>query len=148
MGVRREGREAAVQYLYQRDLNPTSENADLQIFYKMRGLSPAARRFSDTLIPGVLEHQDEIDELIRKNAENYELHRISAVDRNILRLAIFEMLHCPETPPVVSINEAIEIAKKYSTDESGRFVNGVLDRIRATLNRPARTAGTPARGDS
>lgn len=142
MGVRREGREAAVQFLYQRDLNPTSENADLQIFYKMRGLSPAARRFSDVLIPGVLENQAAIDELIRANAENYELHRISAVDRNILRLAIFEMLHCPEVPPVVSINEAIEIAKKYSTDESGRFVNGVLDRIRGTLSRPARSSAT------
>lgn len=142
MGVRREGREAAVQYLYQRDLNPTSETADLQIFYKMRGLSPAARRFSDALIPGVLENQAGIDDLIRANAENYELHRISAVDRNILRLAIFEMLHCPEVPPVVSINEAIEIAKKYSTDESGRFVNGVLDRIRGTLSRPARSSAT------
>jgi N utilization substance protein B len=71
------------------------------------------------------------------------LHRISAVDRNILRLAIFEMLHCPEVPPVVSINEAIEIAKKYSTDESGKFVNGVLDRIRVGLPRPARTATAP-----
>lgn len=139
MGVRREGREAAVQFLYQRDLNPTSELADLQVFYKMRGLSPAARRFCDNLVPGVLEKQAEIDEVIRANAENYELHRISAVDRNIMRLAIYEMFHCPDVPPVVSINEAIEIAKKYSTDESGRFVNGVLDRIRGTLSRPARS---------
>jgi N utilization substance protein B len=142
MGVRREGREAAVQFLYQRDLNPTSELADLQVFYKMRGLSPSARRFCDVLVPGVLTSQDAIDALIRDHADNYELHRISAVDRNILRLAIYEMLHCPEVPPVVSINEAIEIAKKYSTDESGRFVNGVLDRIRASLPRPARTIAT------
>lgn len=140
MGVRREGREAAIQFLYQRDLNPTSELADLQVFYKMRGLSPAARRFTDTLIPGVLSTQDAIDALIKQHAENYELHRISAVDRNILRLAIYEMLHCPGVPPVVSINEAIEIAKKYSTDESGKFVNGVLDRIRLKLPRPAREA--------
>jgi len=140
MGVRREGREAAVQFLYQRDLNPNSELADLAVFYKMRGLSPAARRFSDVLVPGVLSTQDAIDALIKEHAENYELHRISAVDRNILRLAIYEMLHCPDVPPVVSINEAIEIAKKYSTDESGRFVNGVLDRIRTKLPRPARTA--------
>ena len=76
----------------------------------------------------------------RQNAQNYELSRISVVDRNVLRIAIYEMFHCPETPPVVAINEAIEIAKKYSTEESGRFVNGVLDQIRATLNRPARTA--------
>lgn len=145
MGVRREGREAAVQFLYQRDLNPTSELADLQVFYKMRGLSPSARRFCDQLVPGVLSGQDSIDALIKECAQNYELHRISAVDRNILRLAIYEMLHCPEVPPVVSINEAIEIAKKYSTDDSGKFVNGVLDRIRGKLPRPARTAGASDR---
>ncbi len=142
MGGRREGREAAVQFLYQRDLNPASELADLQVFYKMRGLSPAARRFCDELVPGVLTSQEPIDALIKSHAENYELHRISAVDRNILRLAIYEMLHCPEVPPIVSINEAIEIAKKYSTDDSGKFVNGILDRIRGTLPRPSRTATT------
>jgi len=142
MGVRREGREAAVQFLYQRDLNPASELADLQVFYKMRGLSPSARRFCDELVPGVLTTQESIDALIKDHAENYELHRISAVDRNILRLAIYEMLHCPGVPPVVSINEAIEIAKKYSTDDSGKFVNGILDRVRATIPRPARTATT------
>lgn len=139
MGVRREGREAAVQFLYQHDLNPASGLDDLPVFYKMRGLSPSARRFSDVLIRGVIDSQDEIDALIRSSAENYELHRISAVDRNILRLAIFEMLRSPEVPPIVSINEGIEIAKKYSTEESGKFVNGVLDRIRLGLPRAART---------
>lgn len=137
MGVRREGREAAVQYLYLRDLNGES---DLPAYYKFRGLSPAARRFCDSLVAGATEHKDAIDETIRKSAQNYELNRISVVDRNVLRVAIYEMLYCPDTPPVVSINEAIEIAKKYSTEESGRFVNGVLDQIRATLARPARTA--------
>jgi N utilization substance protein B len=142
MGVRREGREAAVQYLYQRDLNPASDLADLAVFYKMRGLSPSARRFSDGLIRGVLEKQTAIDDLIKANAENYELHRISVVDRNILRLAIYEMTECADIPPVVSINEGIEIAKKYSTEESGKFVNGVLDRVRTKLDRPPRAAST------
>lgn len=137
MGVRREGREAAVQYLYLRDLNGES---DLPAYYKFRGLSPAARRFCDGLVAGAKEHKDAIDEAIRKNTQNYELNRISVVDRNVLRVAIYEMLYCPDTPPVVSINEAIEIAKKYSTEESGRFVNGVLDQVRGTLSRPARTA--------
>jgi transcription antitermination protein NusB len=137
MGVRREGREAAVQYLYLRDLNGDS---DLPAYYKFRGLSPSARRFSDKLIQGTIEHQQSIDDTIRGNTQNYELARISVVDRNVLRVAIYEMLHCPEIPPVVSINEAIEIAKKYSTEESGRFVNGVLDQILSALNRPARTA--------
>lgn len=133
MGVRREGREAAVQYLYQHDLNPTSELADVAVFYKMRGLSPAARRFSDNLIPGILQARPEIDPLIESNVANYGLNRLAAIDRNVLRLAVYEMLHCPDVPPVVAINEAIEIAKKYSTSDSGKFVNGILDKIRLTL---------------
>jgi N utilization substance protein B len=96
------------------------------------------RDFAQSLISGVLQHKDEIDAHIKKYVANYELNRIAAVDRNILRLAIYEMFHCPETPPVVSINEAIEIAKRYGAEESGRFVNGVLDRIRGELKRPAR----------
>ena len=91
---------------------------------------------------GVLAHQADIDERIRQAASNYDLHRIAAVDRNILRIAIYEMLFCPDVPPVVSINEAIEIAKRFGSDESGRFVNGVLDRIRGEINRPARAAKT------
>lgn len=137
MGVRREGREAAVQYLYLRDLNG---ECDLLSFYKLRGLSPSARRFCDGLVFGTQKNQTLIDEVISKNTQNFELNRIAAVDRNILRIAVYEMFHCPETPPVVSINEAIEIAKKLSTEDSGRFVNGVLDQIKTGLNRPARTA--------
>lgn len=137
MGVRREGREAAVQFLYLRDLNG---DCALEPYYKFRGLSPAARRFCDALVQGATEHQASIDETIRANTQNYELSRISVVDRNVLRVAIYEMLHCPDVPPVVSINEAIEIAKKYSTEESGRFVNGILDQIRAHLGRPGRSA--------
>lgn len=133
MGVRREGREAAIQFLYQRDINPDTDALNLPEFYALRGLSPSARRFSDALIQGILEHISSIDEMIRSYTQNYELGRISSVDRNILRIAIYEMLKCPEIPPAVSINEAIEIAKKYSTEESGRFVNGILDKIRISM---------------
>ncbi len=140
MGVRREGREAAVQYLYQHDLNPTSELADVAVFYKMRGLSPAARRFSDNLIPGILKARPEIDPLIESNVANYGLNRLAAIDRNVLRLAVYEMLHCPDVPPVVAINEAIEIAKKYSTSDSGKFVNGILDKIRLALPPSSETS--------
>lgn len=136
MGVRREGREAAVQYFYQIDLNG---EADRETYYRMRGISPSARKFSDELIDGVASTSEAIDNLIKQNTRNYEFNRISAVDRNILRVAVFEMLHCQQTPPVVAINEAIEIAKKYSTEDSGRFVNGILDKIRTGLDRPART---------
>jgi len=149
MGVRREGREAAIQFLYQRDLGGGAGASDLEAFYAFRGLSPSARRFCEGLVRGLLENSGSIDEALRAHSQNYELERLSAVDRNILRLAIHEMLFCPDIPPVVSINEAIDIAKKYSTEESGRFVNGVLDRIKATLNRPDRTpaAMPPSSGE-
>jgi N utilization substance protein B len=98
----------------------------------------AVRLFADPLIRGALEHREEADTLIKKLAKNWELHRIAAVDRNILRLAIFEMLHRDDIPPVVSINEAVDIAKKFSTQDSGKFVNGILDKIRGELMRPAR----------
>ena len=148
MGVRREGREAAIQFLYQRDLGGGTAAADLQEFYAFRGLSPSARRFCEGLVSGVLERKEDIDVRIREHTQNYELERLSAVDRNILRLAVHEMLHCDDIPPVVSINEAIDIAKKYGTEESGRFVNGVLDKIKATLGRPDRTpSGSPPAED-
>lgn len=126
-----------MQYLYLREVNG---ECDIESFYKFRGLSPAARKFTAALVVGTTEHQAAVDEIIRANAKNYELHRISAVDRNVLRVAIYELQFAPDTPPVVAINEAIEIAKKYSTEESGRFVNGVLDQIRSTLKRPTRTS--------
>jgi N utilization substance protein B len=97
------------------------------------------RLFADPLIRGVIEHRDELDERIKQHARNWDFHRIAAVDRNIMRLAIFEMLHREDIPPVVSINEAVDIAKKYSTQESGKFVNGILDRIREGILRPATT---------
>ena len=144
MGVRREGREAAIQFLYQRDLGGGAGISDLQEFYAFRGLSPSARRFCEGLVSGLLDHTSDIDVALREHTQNYELERLSAVDRNILRLAIHEMLFCDDIPPVVSINEAIDIAKKYGTEESGRFVNGVLDKIKATLKRPDRTPAKPS----
>jgi len=87
----------------------------------------------------VIERRDELDERIRKYAKNWDLKRMATVDRNIMRLAIYEMLYRLDIPPVVSINEAVDIAKRYSTDDSGKFVNGILDQVRAELLRPART---------
>jgi N utilization substance protein B len=99
----------------------------------------AVRLFAEPLIRGTIEHREAIDTWIQRYVKNWELHRIAAVDRNILRLAIFEMLHRQDIPPVVSINEAVDIAKRFSTEDSGKFVNGVLDRIRGELPRPARS---------
>jgi len=136
MGVRRDAREAAVQYLYQRELQADESDALLEEFYSLRGLSPSARKFCETLLRGWMEHRAAIDTAIREHARNYELSRLSAVDRNVLRIACQELLFCKDIPPAVAINEAIEIAKKFSTAESGKFVNGILDNIRRSQRTP------------
>ena len=146
MGKRREGREAAVQFLYQFDVNRQPVTELLASFWKLRSgpekaeTSAKTKAFTEELVRGVTAHLPDIDARISKFTANYEIHRIAVVDRNILRVGIYEMLHCTDVPPVVCINEAIEVAKKFGSEESGRFVNGILDRVRADLPRPARTA--------
>lgn len=143
MGARRTGRELAVQFLYQRELGhaPVLDEA-LDVFWGMQEVSPApgARKFAERIIRGVEENRVALTEDIRSHADNWALDRIAVIDRCILQMALFEMKHCQDIPPVVSINEAIEIAKVYSTDDSGRFVNGILDRVRQDILRPARDA--------
>lgn len=154
MGKRREGREAAVQFLYQADLNAgqiAAGNADfweLRVGSDKKTASASTRVFTEQLVAGVQANAVEIDERIKKYAANYELHRIAAVDRNVLRVAIYEMLFCPDIAPVIAINEAIEIAKRFGAEKSGGFVNGILDRVKAELNRPAREALIPHKGAS
>jgi N utilization substance protein B len=163
MGKRREARERAVQFLFQHDLNPPADlSAALEHFWESQRAAAIAedkgaatwgqpaelppptpeevaiREFADPIIRGTLENRDEADTVIKKHAKNWELHRIAAVDRNILRLAIYEMLHREDIPPIVSINEAVDIAKKYSTQDSGKFVNGILDKVKGELMRPTR----------
>jgi N utilization substance protein B len=139
-GKRRHAREIAAQFLYQYDLSRGTLKETLPLFWQTQGdVAGPTRKFAEELICGTVEHRPEIDEKIQKYTEHWELQRIAAVDRNILRLAIFEMLYRDDIPPIVSINEAVDIAKKFSTRESGAFVNGILDRLRADLPRPART---------
>jgi N utilization substance protein B len=141
MGKRREGREAAVQFLFQNDLNKAEGPevpAALEQFWKLRESPGKTREFAGDLIKGVLGNIEPIDERIKRVTANYELHRIAPVDRNILRVAIYEMLYTSEVPPVVCINEAIEIAKKFGSEDSGRFVNGILDRLKEEVVRPLR----------
>lgn len=169
MAIRRDARERAVQFLFQYEINPASDlDAALDDFWlsqnktaierekthlkwKVAGITEedvegpdveemAIRSFADPLIKGVIEHRDELDEKIRFNMQNWSIHRLATVDRNVLRLAVYEMLYRFDIPPVVTINEAVDIAKKFSTTESGGFVNGILDRIKADLMRPARVA--------
>jgi transcription antitermination protein NusB len=142
MGKRREGREVTLQLLFHWDLNarqPLGET-DLGLFWTFRPAVPGVRTFATNLLHGIVTNQATIDEKISKYTANYELRRISAVDRNILRMAVYEMLYADDVPPIVAINEAIDIAKKYGTEESGKFVNGVLDRVKLDLKRPLRTA--------
>lgn len=144
MGKRRKAREYTVQFLFQGDFNPDCHKSDmddaLRLFWEEREADDDVKKFATELIQGTIAHQQEIDELIRKYADNWELDRMAAVDRNVLRLALYEMLHRTDVPPVVSINEAVDIAKKFSTAESGRFVNGILDRARKDIPRDARKA--------
>ncbi|HKP92956.1 MAG TPA: transcription antitermination factor NusB, partial [Chthoniobacterales bacterium] len=112
-------------------------------FWEFCPATPRVRQFAQPLIDGMIAHLPEVDERIRKYCANYDFHRISAVDRNVLRLAIYEMLYRDDIPPVVSINEAIELAKTFGGPDSGRFVNGILDRVKGDLNRPLREAAPP-----
>ena len=140
-GRRRQARELAVQFLYQYDVSGgTDLRAAFAEFWPTQPDDQTnARGFAEELIRGTVANQAALDERIKKYTEHWELSRIAAVDRNILRLAMYEMLFRDDIPPVVSINEAVDIAKKYSTRESGAFVNGILDRLRGDLPRPART---------
>ena len=95
--------------------------------------SPKAREFCQRLVEGVRKSQDQIDPFIEENSENWTLKRMAAVDRNILRLATFELLHCPEIPFKATLNEAIELAKKFGSDDSSAFINGILDKIHTLL---------------
>ncbi len=141
MGVRRLGRECAVQFLYQYDLNPDKNwEKSLNAFWKLSEPSKSAQEFADGLIRGVMGKLPELDAKIKTLADNWDFSRLAVVDRNILRLAMYEMSYREEIPPVVTINEAIEIAKRFSTEESGKFVNGLLDRAKKDILRPARHA--------
>jgi N utilization substance protein B len=140
MGKRRAGRQAAIQFHFWRDLQGGDAPERMEEFWEFCPATPRVREFAQPLIDGMIAHLPEIDERIRRYCENYDLRRISAVDRNVLRLAIYEMLYREDIPPVVSINEAIELAKMFGGGDSGRFVNGILDRVKDDLSRPLREA--------
>jgi N utilization substance protein B len=140
MGKRRVARQAALQYHFWRDLHGGTGPETIDEFWALCPPTTRVREFAQPLIEGMLAHLPEIDQRIRRYCQNYDFHRISAVDRNVLRLAIFEMLYRDDIPPVVSINEAIELAKEFGGPDSGRFVNGILDRVKDDLSRPLREA--------
>jgi len=129
----------AVQFLFQRDFNRNDIEEALADFWEERKPGPSLRQFAEEIIRGVEPLKKELDDLIQQYAEHWNVARMGAVDRNVMRVALFEMLHRTDIPPVVSINEAVELAKELSGDESGKFVNGILDRASKDIKRPART---------
>lgn len=134
---RRDGREAALQFLFGHELNAGELDDVLPMFWNLRLIRPKAREFAEQLVRGLAAHREQVDQAIAAALENYQLHRLSSVDRNLLRLATHEMLFETSTPVPVVLNEAIEIAKRFGGEESARFVNGVLDRIRREAAAPA-----------
>lgn len=141
---RRQNRIAAMQFLYSCDLNPPQEpNEAVRQFFENLEHEREYYSFGEELVQGAFAHLAEVDSRIRQHAMNWSFHRIAKVDLAILRLAMYELLFREDIPPVVTINEAVDIAKDFSADDSKRFINGILDRIRLELDRPARSPNTP-----
>jgi N utilization substance protein B len=135
---RRKGRELALQLLYQLDVQGEARAEPHFVeFWTRHPVEAEVRGFAEALVRGTKLHQAKIDELIDQYAEHWDLERMAVVDRNLLRLGLFELLWSGEAPPKVVINEAVEVAKKFSTHESGRFINGILDRIHKELRAPS-----------
>jgi N utilization substance protein B len=144
MSSRRRSREMAIQVLYQVDMAQSDMGEALRLFCEHFEAPDAIRDFAVELANGVHQYREKIDGLIRRSSEHWRLERMSAVDRNILRLAIFELLYRADIPAKVSINEAVDLGKKYGSEDSGSFINGILDRIRVDLEEGAlKVATTP-----
>lgn len=127
MGTRRRGRELALQMLYQHELAGNAIETIVTSFEELQQAPAATREFAAALARGTIDRRDEIDAKLAEQADNWRLDRMAAVDRNILRLAMYELLYSPDTPPAVVIDEAVEIAKRFGSERSSQFVNGVLD---------------------
>jgi N utilization substance protein B len=135
MGARRKARICALQMLFQYDVARPSVEELTGNYWEAFGddMGNVARDFSDNLARGAIAHLKDIDDLIMRRAENWRIQRMAVVDRNILRLAIYEFLYEPDTPKTVVINEALEIARRFSTFEATQFINGILDAIKRDL---------------
>jgi len=131
---RTQSRECALQILYQYEMNPEPMPEILSKFWSQQDeiFSEDVRAFSEKLALGTVEHQAEIDKTLERCADNWELSRMAMIDRNVMRLATYELLYLSDVPPKVTLNEAVNLAKKFSQEESGKFVNGVLDKINHT----------------
>src|SRR5467141_3943459 len=146
MGSRRKARECALQMLFAADVSQTPPDELVKTYWSELGeteIEDAAREFATRLAVGTLAHTNELDERIRVRAEHWRIARMAIVDRNILRLAVYEFLH-ETTPRTVAINEALEIARRFSTYEATQFINGILDAIKRDLDRESPESATGA----
>ncbi|MCP4681412.1 MAG: transcription antitermination factor NusB [Desulfobacterales bacterium] len=135
MGARRQSRELAMQALFDMDMSHDISVERFALFCQNFSPPKKAEPFFTLLVNGVLDNKANIDTLIDDHSSNWKIGRISCVDRNIMRVAIYEMIFCQDIPIKVSINEAIDIGKKFGTDESGAFINGILDSIQMALSK-------------
>jgi len=129
LGSRRKSRELAVQILYQLELNKADAEHGLERFWENFPHADDVKEFANRLVAGALEHKKKIDRIIAKTSTNWAFNRIAPVDLGILRMAVFEICFCEDIPYKVTLNEAIELAKKFGTEKSGAFINGVLDNV-------------------
>ncbi len=135
MRSRRRGRELALKLLYGFDLLPRDVDRTLNEFWDLTRYSEEVQDFAEKLVRGTLTHKAEIDAFISKNTINWSIDRMAVVDRNILRYAVYELLYEDVIPPKVTINEALDISKKYSTPKSSAFINGILDHIHHAIEK-------------
>lgn len=133
MGIRRRSRELAMQALFHMDMSKNDSQEMVELFCDNFIHSKNAPPFFLKLVNGVIDARSEIDSVIERFSSNWKISRMSCVDRNVIRLAVYELLFCDDIPSKVSINEAIDIGKKFGTEESGAFINGILDSIRIAL---------------
>jgi N utilization substance protein B len=129
MGARRKARELALQMLFQFDMSGNQPEMIIGTFEELQKSKPNTREFAVKIFNGTIAHMTDLDDMIQSQAENWRLSRMACVDRNIIRMSVYEFLHEADTPKLVIIDEAIEIAKKYGTDKSPQFINGILDGI-------------------
>lgn len=138
---RRDSRIAAVQFLYTWEVNPPQDvHEGVRMFFEGKERERDYYSFAEELIFGAIEHCQEVDDKIRSLAKNWDFKRIAKVDLSILRLAVYEILFRKDIPPIVSINEAIDLSKMFSSAEAKRFINGILDKLKDQLDRPLRRA--------
>ena len=136
MGARRSGREAALQMLFQLEGSGVSPEQAIELFWRtFEDADPEGKPYADAIVRGVADNLDGIDKKVTAASQNWRLERMSRVDRNLLRLGTWELMFRTDVPRAVILDEAVELAKSFGTDESSGFVNGVLDRIAENLGR-------------